>query len=112
MAAVMKYQKIIKYLVTAVCAQPLHIGSASGEKEEVLVHPTDDRPFIQASSLAGVLRQYYTVTHGEEQAEGLFGARRFETDANACDGASRVRFGDGVFSGKDLSEDRSSDRHL
>lgn len=102
MAAVMKYQKIIKYLVTAVCAQPLHIGSASGEKEEVLVHPTDDRPFIQASSLAGVLRQYYTVTHGEEQAEGLFGARRFETDANACDGASRVRFGDGVFSGKDL----------
>lgn len=57
MAAVMKYQKIIKYLVTAVCAQPLHIGSASGEKEEVLVHPTDDRPFIQASSLAGVLRQ-------------------------------------------------------
>lgn len=102
MAAAMKYQKIIKYLVTAVCAQPLHIGSASGDKEEVLVHPTDDMPFIQASSLAGVLRQYYTATHGEEQAEGLFGARRFETDDNAGDGASRVRFGDGVFSGKDL----------
>ena len=36
----MKYQKIMKYLVRMVCTQPLHIGSASGDKEEVLVHPT------------------------------------------------------------------------
>ena len=102
MALDMKYQKVVKYLVTAVCAQPLHIGSASGEKEEVLVHPTDAMPFIQASSLAGVLRQYYVKTYGEERAEGLFGARRFETDANALDGASKVRLSDGIFSGENL----------
>lgn len=102
MAVDMKYQKVIKYLVTAVCTQPLHIGSAFGEKEEVLVHPTDAMPFIQASSLAGVLRQYYVKTYGGERAEGLFGARRVEEDANAIDGASKVRLSDGIFSGENL----------
>lgn len=97
MAVGMKYQKIIKYLVTAVCIQPLHIGSAFGDKEEVLVHPVDGMPFIQASSLSGVLRQYYSKIYGEEASEKLFGARRFETDENALDGASKVRFGDGRF---------------
>jgi len=97
MAAGRKYQKIIKYLVKAVCAQPLHIGSASGEKEEVLVHPADGMPFIQAAGLSGVLRQYYADTHGEAQAEKLFGARRFEADGNSLEGASRVRFSDGIF---------------
>lgn len=91
----MKYQKIIKYLVKAVCAQPLHIGSAFGDKEEVLVHPTDDRPFIQASSISGVLRQYYEKLHDEKQTERLFGTTSF-------DGASKVRFSDGIFSEKDL----------
>lgn len=98
----MKYQKIIKYLVTAVCTRPLHIGSASGDKEEVLVHPVDGKPFIQAASLSGVMRQYYAKTHGEEAAEGLFGARRFETDENAMAGASRVRFSDGSFCGNNV----------
>ena len=49
------YDKILKYSVTAKCTEPLHIGSASGAKEEVLVHPVDDIPFIQATSIAGVL---------------------------------------------------------
>lgn len=100
MTASMKYEKVIKYLVTAVCTQPLHIGSASGDKEEVLVHPTDGRPFIQASSISGVLRQYSVAIHGDKQAERLFGASRFEEDANSLDGASKVRFGDGRFCGE------------
>lgn len=102
MAVDMKYQKIIKYLVKAVCAQPLHIGSASGDKEEVLVHPADDRPFIQASSLSGVLRQYCEKLHGPKQAESLFGARRLEEGANSSDKASKVRFSDGIFSDEGL----------
>lgn len=102
MAVGMKYQKIIKYIVTAVCAQPLHIGSAFGDKEEVLVHPADGMPFIQAAGLSGVMRQYYAKTHGEEATERLFGARRFETDENAIDGASKVRFSDGRFSGENV----------
>lgn len=93
----MKYQKIVKYLVSAVCAQPLHIGSASGDQEEVLVHPADGMPFIQASSISGVLRQYYAQVHGEARTEKLFGARRFETGTNASTGASKVRFSDGRF---------------
>lgn len=102
MAVNIKYHKIIKYLVKAVCTQPLHIGSASGEKEEVLVHPADGRPFIQASGLSGVLRKYYAETHGREQAEKLFGASRVEADGEQPDGASRVRFGDGIFSREKL----------
>lgn len=97
MAVGMKYQKIIKYLVTAVCTQPLHIGSAFGDKEEVLVHPVDGMPFIQAASLSGVMRQYYARIHGEKASERLFGVSRLEGDKNALDGASKVRFGDGRF---------------
>lgn len=97
MAENMKYQKIIKYLATMVCTQPLHIGSASGDKEEVLVHPADGIPFLQASSLAGVLRQYYAMQYGEKQAEQLFGIRRFEANQNSMEGSSKVRFSDGVF---------------
>lgn len=102
MAVDMKYQKIIKYLVKAVCTQPLHIGSAFGDKEEVLVHPTDGRPFIQASGLSGVLRQYYGKLRDESSVERLFGTRRFEENTNSLDGASKVRFSDGIFSEKDL----------
>lgn len=98
----MKYQKIIKYLISAVCVQPLHIGSAFGDKEEVLVHPTDGMPFIQAPSISGVLRQYYAQIHDEGQVEKLFGARRFEADANAFDSASKVRFSDGRFCEENL----------
>lgn len=102
MTVKMKYQKIVKYLVSAACAQPLHIGSASGNKEEVLVHPVDGMPFIQASSISGVLRQYYAQVYGEVQAEKLFGARRFETGTNALEGASKVRFSDGRFRSENL----------
>lgn len=102
MATDRKYQTITKYLVTAVCTQPLHIGSASGEKEEVLVHPTDGMPFLQASGLAGALRQYYTKLHGGEQAERLFGCRRLGVDMDAPDAASKIRLGDGVFTGEKL----------
>lgn len=98
MAADRKYQKIIKYLAEVVCTQPLHIGSASGSKEEVLVHPADGMPFVQASSISGVLRQYYDAKqHDEKTAKKLFGIGRTETGANALDGASLVRFSDGIF---------------
>lgn len=102
MAVYMKYQKVIKYLVTAVCAQPLCIRSLSGDKEEVLTHPVSNVPFIQASSLSGVLRNYYGKTHGEKQAERLFGARGAEESTGSLGGASRIRFSDGIFSEENL----------
>lgn len=95
MAVGVPFDKIIRYIVTAVCTQPLHIGSASGDKEEVLVHPVDDIPFIQASSIAGVFRERYIQDQG--QADELFGARKHQTDENSAEHGSRVRFSDGKF---------------
>ncbi len=90
--AVCAYEKIIKYRVAACCTQPLHIGNAMGSKEEVLIHPADDLPFIQASSIAGACRDYFSKEYGEEAARQLFG-----TGETGC--GSRICFTDGIFSG-------------
>lgn len=101
MAVGVPFQKIIRYFVTAVCTEPLHIGSASGSKEEVLIHPVDDVPFIQASSIAGVFREYYASTQGEDagRVDRLFGDRKHEENQNSAEYGSRVCFSDGYFSG-------------
>ena len=91
------YNKIVKYRLTATCTQPLHIGSPSGNPEEVLVHPVDGIPFIQASSIAGVFRSYYKDAFGEENADRLFGASKFEDNMNASAMGSLVKFSDGRF---------------
>lgn len=101
MAAGFSYDTITKYIVTAVCAEPLHIGSAMGDKEAVLIHPVDDIPFIQATSIAGVFREYFTRQFGEEAAGRMFGAGKLKSGDNAADYASRVRFGDGIFQEND-----------
>lgn len=88
---------VTKYLITAVCTQPLHIGSATGDKEEVLIHPVDDVPFIQATSIAGVLRGYYAQGHSDEQVDGLFGVRRSAEGDNAAENRSQIRISDGRF---------------
>lgn len=97
MSVKFQYHKIIKYLVTAVCTQPLHIGSAMGDKEEVLVHPVDNVPFIQATSIAGVFREYYKSVYKEEKADYLFGSRNLKEDDNVSEHGSKVKFGDGIF---------------
>lgn len=97
------YNKIIKYRVIVKCTEPLHIGSAAGGNEEVLVHPIEDVPFIQASSIAGVFREYCRQTYGERCADEIFGARKFEENANASEGGSRIRFTDGMFEKKGQS---------
>ncbi len=93
------FRKITKYLVTAACTRPLHIGSAMGDKEEVLIHPVDDVPFIQAASIAGVFRGYYAACHSEKETDALFGARRSAGGENAAENGSRVRLSDGRFCG-------------
>lgn len=92
----MKYQKIIKYQICATCKEPLHIGNAVGSREEVLVHPVDDVPFIQASSIAGVFREYCRTTYPDKEEE-LFGARKMEDGENAEEYGSKIRFEDGQF---------------
>lgn len=93
MADIFRYDKIVKYKVTAECTQPLHIGSAAGDAGQVLVHPLDDIPFMQAAGIAGVFREYYARLHTKEEAEKLFGSHLAE---EACR-ESRIRFTDGIF---------------
>ena len=81
MAIALEYDKIIKYRATATCMEPLHIGDAVGTREEVLVHPNDEMPFIQATSIAGVFRDYFVRAKGAAQAAGLFGASRRNGEA-------------------------------
>ena len=90
------YSKIIKYVLIAVCTEPLHIGDASGDPEDVLIHPVDGLPFIQASSIAGVFRNYYQEVFGEESAEILFGGSRYD-EVNGTQMGSQINFGDGRF---------------
>ncbi len=100
MAVCIPFQKITKYLVTAECTQPLHIGNALGDKEEVLIHPVDDVPFIQAASIAGVLRGYCALSHSREDVDGLFGAERSASGENSARNGSRLRISDGKFCDK------------
>lgn len=91
------YDKIVKYWISAVCDTPLHIGSADGGQGEVLVHPADRRPFIQASSLAGAFQDYYRSVYGEE------GWVRRQTFGSAAERqASALRLTDAVFEKADM----------
>ncbi len=96
------YDTIIKYRITAECDGPLHVGSAVGGKEEVLTHPVDGIPFVQASSLAGVCRSYckklcQNNNIPEKIIDLLFGNSRHEENTNDYDSRSRIRFEDGCF---------------
>lgn len=87
---------IIKYVITAECVTPLHIGNEVGSKEEVLIHPVDDKPFVQASSIAGAFRSYYENYGKKENAKNLFGGMD-EENADTELIESRIRFEDGKF---------------
>ena len=98
----LKYSKVIKYKIRAVCRGPLHIGNANGGKEEVLIDSVTRMPFIQASSLAGVFRSTYAKNHSEEEVDTLFGASKMNENENSADKKSRVVFTDGQFETQNL----------
>lgn len=86
----LKYNQVTRYQVTACCEGPLHIGSAIGGKEEVLIDPVENKPFVQASSIAGVFRSYCKDILKDPRSEKLFGTANVEQ-------MSRIRFEDGHF---------------
>ena len=92
----LKYDKIVKYVICAKCEGPLHIGSSIGGKEDVLIHPVDKSPFIQASSIAGVFRSYVEECM-DIKAEVLFGADHLDNDKSTTEQQSRIRFMDAIF---------------
>lgn len=83
-----RYDKIIKYVIQLSCDGPLHIGTGDGDQGEVLIHPVDGAPFVQASGIAGVLRSC-CKEQSEELSRKLFGS--------ATDTQSRIRISDGYF---------------
>lgn len=86
----LKYNQVIRYKIMAICEGPLHIGSTIGGKEEVLIDPIENRPFVQASSIAGVFRSYCKDILKDKCWEQLFGS-------NSVENMSRICFEDGYF---------------
>ena len=90
-----EYTEVIKYKITAELASPMHIGQAESGTNEVLTHPVDHVPFIQASSLAGAMRAFAEKLNGIAAAEDLFGSQALEA-------GSRIRVSDGIFEEKSV----------
>lgn len=101
MATGFTYEWVEKYVVKAELTQPMHIGAESTAESDtrtgVLVHPVTGRPFVQASSLAGVFRAYYNSRNGEEATDELFGKSKRGKNEAVSDCQSRVFFTDGQF---------------
>lgn len=86
----LRYDRVDKYLIQARLESPMHVGAGESSGQDILLHPTTRRPFIQASSLTGALRDYYDNNFG--QAEILFGG---------CDDENEhalIKISDGIFS--------------
>lgn len=71
----LSYKLIDKYKITCRLVQPLHIGSSDGA-ETVLVRSSDNTPFVQASGIAGAMRDFYKHQYPDGM---LFGGRK-QTD--------------------------------
>ena len=84
------YSLIMKYTVRCKLKEPLHVGTTDGGPDEVLVHPVTGQPFVQASSLAGAMRDYCRRTYSAEEADKLFGSSSDEDRIG-----SRIRIADG-----------------
>ena len=93
----MQYNVIHKYRIDAICKAPLYIGSAIGGKGEVLIHPVTNEPFIQSSSLAGVMRSI-SEKIADNKTNILFGeAKSRAEDEPFSESASRLRISDATF---------------
>lgn len=85
------YDKVVKYVIQAECREPLHIGTGSGESGDVLIHPEENRPFVQATGIAGAFREFYQ--YDEQLQVKLFGAPY----RDGGEKGSSVFFTDGFF---------------
>ena len=89
---------IDSYIIKALTTAPLHVGSASGAREEVLIHPVTELPFLQAAGIAGALRAASAKVCGQTMTDSLFGSSLASgapsdsgsrVNVNAGDSASR-----------------------
>ncbi len=88
-----KYDKIVKYHICATTVSPLHIGNSFENVGDVLIDPITEVPFIQASTITGLLRSVSTLVNDNDTTCELFGLDKdniCESDANT----SRVKVTD------------------
>ena len=90
-----RYDNVYKYHIKAKTISPLHIGSSMGGNDEILKDSLTGIPYIQASSIAGMLRDVCDSVNGDEVTESLFGASRMKEGED--DARSRVKVSDGHF---------------
>lgn len=104
--AAIEYNYIQKFLIFAKLTQPLHVGSAGGKSEEVLIHPVTRKPYLQASGIAGPFRAYFAGGRTAEEVGDVFGISGEDLPkeknmngelVRADDVESRIQFTDGVF---------------
>lgn len=90
------YDKVVKYVIEAECREPLHIGTGSGDNGEVLIHPEENRPFVQATGIAGAFRDFYRFDRTLQTR--LFGAPYKDNgEEESSTAGSKVFFTDGFF---------------
>ena len=95
--AAYSYNTIIKYKVIAECKTPLRIGSGSQDPEAILMDPVEGRPFVQASGIAGVFRNYCEASYDQQIVDELFGKRRVNENEKTEENGGRLKFSDGIF---------------
>ena len=88
-----RYYRVIKYKITMKCDSILHVGAASGDKEDVLSHPVTAVPFVQASTLTGMMRDCVEEMSGVDIANEIFEAEQ----------GSLLKVTDGEFIRKSMS---------
>lgn len=101
----LRYDTVEKYKVRARLVQPMHVGSAMSGDNDILVHPVENIPFLQASGIAGVFRSYCERNHPEltKQYFGEGNKRKgsLAEGERVSDGVSALRFTDGYFERRD-----------
>lgn len=95
-----KYDRVIKYKLSAKLMSPMHIGGSFGDNEEVLTDPDTGIPFVQASTLAGLLRDISDRLNGVTFTDQLFGKSKEGKGAEESDTASRIKVSDGIMDEK------------
>lgn len=96
-----KIIKKIVFQIPIIVKSPLRIGSGidDGITDLLVLKDEDGKPFIPATSLAGVLRQHIRKVRGEADADFLFGSRVIEKknqDEDCLYGQSRINIQDTV----------------
>ncbi len=92
------YNNVIKYRITVETTSPLHIGGALNGSEDILVDSVTGFPFVQASSIAGMLRSKCETKKNSIVSE-LFGKSKKSdggVTGDEADNRGRLAFTDGM----------------